>query len=107
MKIGQTNEQLQADPLARAGARQSGEAGPAADVRTGTPSDQVALSPTTRSLQGGGAETVDAKKVQEMRQAIASGRFHVNAQKVADKMINEAAELIQRIAGGGARPGQG
>lgn len=61
--------------------------------------DKVELSNTSSSLQAiekGFAETpvVDTARVDEIKQAIASGCFKVNADKVADRLLQTVQELI-------------
>lgn len=41
------------------------------------------------------AETIDAAKVAEVKQAISEGRFKVNADVVADRLLEAVKELIQ------------
>lgn len=63
--------------------------------------DKVALSETGRRLASarasdGGAD-IRSEKVDAVRAAIESGQFRVDAQKVADKLITEAAQLLETI----------
>ena len=63
------------------------------------PTDRVELSSVSASLQAiekGFAETpvVDTARVDEIKQAIASGHFTVNADKVADRLLKTVQELI-------------
>lgn len=55
-------------------------------------SDDVTLSTTVAM---GGGEPVNAARVQEIRQAIAEGRFQINAGAIADRLIESARELAQ------------
>ena len=110
MKIGNNIESLQSDLQSRAanGSRSAVSSGK--DVGAVDATDKVELSSTSRSLASGmpasvASEAVRMEKVTEVRQAIQEGKFHVNAQVVAEKMINEAAELIEAIAGGGKARG--
>ena len=57
-----------------------------------TTGDDVKLSAPTVS---GGGEPVNAARVQEIRQAIAEGRFQINADAIADRLIESARELLQ------------
>jgi negative regulator of flagellin synthesis FlgM len=41
------------------------------------------------------SSSFDAQKVQNIRTAIAEGRFEVNVDKVADSLISSVADLIQ------------
>lgn len=65
--------------------------------RSAAPS--VELSPLSAQLSAAHAdatgETVDANRVQEIKQAIAEGRFQVNADVVADRLLETVRELLQ------------
>lgn len=79
---------------------------PATQVPRGTPSaleagrsvsDAVSLSSTASrisTLQAGGADDFDEAKVTAIRDAIREGRFQVDASKIADRLIAEAAALV-------------
>jgi negative regulator of flagellin synthesis FlgM len=63
-------------------------------------SDTVELSTVSSSLQAierGFAETpvVDTARVDEIKQAIANGHFKVNADKVADRLLQTVQDLLQ------------
>jgi negative regulator of flagellin synthesis FlgM len=105
MKVGQTNDSLQADLISRTGARAPGGSTPAGGV-AGSPdqTDKVELSQTSRQLTAAGTD-LSSSKIAQVRQAIDKGEFRVDPQVVADRMINEAAELIERIAGAGSKRG--
>ena len=64
----------------------------------GTPANgvQVTLSSTTQALSGpgNGNDVFNADKVEAMKQAIANGTFQVNAEAIADKMLANAAEML-------------
>lgn len=78
-------------PAAPAGATQAASA-------PGTPTSgvQVTLSSTTQALSGpgNGNDVFNADKVEAMKQAIANGTFQVNAEAIADKMLANAAEML-------------
>ncbi len=59
--------------------------------------DAVRLSQATKSQL---AETtpVNSAKVEEVKAALREGRFQVNAHAVADKMISQAAELLEALS---------
>ncbi|HVY08456.1 MAG TPA: flagellar biosynthesis anti-sigma factor FlgM [Burkholderiales bacterium] len=44
--------------------------------------------------QGSGSEVVDAARVSEIKQAISEGRFQVNPDVVADRLLQTVHELI-------------
>jgi negative regulator of flagellin synthesis FlgM len=55
----------------------------------------VTLSSSTVSVMGpGGNEVFNSEKVEAMKQAIANGTFQVNAEAIADKMLANAAEML-------------
>ena len=61
-------------------------------------SAKVALSPTVSQLAAGSTEGVfDAEKVQRISEAIRDGRFTVNADAIADKLIANAQELLGAV----------
>jgi negative regulator of flagellin synthesis FlgM len=65
-------------------------------------STAVLLNASAQALALAKAEPAfDADKVQAMREAIASGRFQVNAGAIADRLIANAQELLS--AGGNSR----
>ncbi|GIX25736.1 MULTISPECIES: flagellar biosynthesis anti-sigma factor FlgM [Caldimonas] len=79
----------------------AGEARPAAAgtaTAASTPSESatVKLSSTAASLMASTPE-FDAEKVAAIRQAIADGTFKPNAEAIADKLIANAQELLQRM----------
>ncbi|MCL4744222.1 MAG: flagellar biosynthesis anti-sigma factor FlgM [Burkholderiaceae bacterium] len=106
MKIGNNIESLQPELVNRATNASRSPAASGKEVAAVEATDRVELSGTSRSLAtsaGGSPDAVRAEKVAEVREAIQQGKFHVSAQAVADKMINEAAELIEAITSGRGR----
>lgn len=104
MKIDKPVEiQPTQDAALRAG-QPAGAARPAARAgaqgRAGSAADSVSLSAASRGLAAelatDGAE-VRHDKVAQVREAIREGRFNVKAQVVADKMIAQAAELLETL----------
>ena len=72
----------------------SGNARPAA-----TSSDQVALSSLSAQLQEmeatvGSAPVADPARVAEIKQAIASGRFQVNPERIADGLLENVRQML-------------
>lgn len=60
---------------------------------TGSAGSDVQLSPASTSLAAQ-EPTVNMARVQEIRQAIAEGRFEINASAIADRLISTARELV-------------
>lgn len=70
--------------------------GAAGKPATAEPSAKVELSAAS-SLQGGADQaTFDKAKVDRIATAIREGRFQVNAEAIADKLIANAQELVGR-----------
>lgn len=68
------------------------------------PTDSVKLSQAGRALTAANQAPGEfrAEKVAALKQAIAEGSYHVQAKVVADRMINEAAELLESMTAAGA-----
>lgn len=106
MKIGQTTDALRNGPLSGTVDGRLPASAPGTPVEAVQPGERVELSAASRRLAGAagnGEAEVRSEKVEEIRRAIQEGRFHVSANAVADRMIAEAAELIESIALGGER----
>jgi len=73
-----------------------GKAAATTSPAAGTPGRTDAFSSKIQSLrnQVAAGEVVDAAKVERVRKAIADGTFKVNAEAVADKMLQGAADLF-------------
>ncbi len=105
MKIGKPTDLQQPDALTRAAhGTVGGAAGTRSEAVEKTPAvDAVRLSQTSRSLAAEGAaeeQPVRAQKVEDVKAAIREGRFQVSAHAVADKMISQAAELLETLSRG-------
>lgn len=62
-----------------------------------TPTVQLStLSARMREIESrlGNTEVVDAARVEQIKQAISDGRFKINSDVVADKLIDTVRELI-------------
>ena len=70
-----------------------------ASTKTDAPKDENHVHISTLSIQtqalDGGSEIVDAAKVAEIKQAISEGRFKINPDVVADRLLEDVTELIQ------------
>ena len=78
--------------------------GPVADTASSPMSTDVKLSSLSTQLkmiEKGFADTsvVDAARVAELKEAISVGHFKVNAEKVADRLIDTVKELIRAHKG--------
>ncbi len=67
---------------------------------TAPPGDNVHLSPLSSQLQAiegdlASSSVVDTARVAEIKQAISEGRFKVNPEVVADRLLETVRELIQ------------
>lgn len=71
----------------------------AAMPSTKTESTSVSLGQTATRLRSmeenlGSAPAVDLTKVAEIKQAISEGRFKINSEVIADRLINTVRDLI-------------
>ncbi len=57
-------------------------------------SAKVALSPAASGLVNDGNSEFDSEKVARITQAIRDGRFHVNAEAIAARLIDDTQELL-------------
>lgn len=97
MKIGTSLDVSKTDALlpkeGRAGTSSSAPVSPVEAV------DKIELSAAARAAESSSnAPEVRADKVIEIRQAIEAGEFRVNPSDIADRMISEAASLLETIA---------
>jgi negative regulator of flagellin synthesis FlgM len=61
------------------------------------PSTEVALSPAATDIAGAASDpTFDSAKVERIAGAIRDGKFTVNPEAIADKLIVNAEELLGR-----------
>lgn len=58
--------------------------------------DSVNLSSVANTLQNHAAPPVDSARIQEIKDAIAQGRFKINPEAIADGLIESARDLIDR-----------
>ena len=87
MKIEQSTKLTSAQPVM--------EPRNASAQKAGNASDEVQLSSLASQLLAPENEsTFDAGRVQEIKQAIAEGKFSINAGAIADRLIASARELV-------------
>ena len=81
---------------------QTGGAG--GTVAGGPPTDSVKLADTGRAIAATGETVAEfrSEKVEALKKAIAEGTYQVQAKVVAERMIMEAAELLESMAAQGA-----
>jgi negative regulator of flagellin synthesis FlgM len=100
MKISSTSEPLRPDRVlptggdARTAAPQA--ATPVAETERVQVSDMAARLAQLESQFG--TADFDVKRVEEVRSAMAEGRFKVNTEAVADKLLASVAELLGKKA---------
>ncbi|WP_293779198.1 flagellar biosynthesis anti-sigma factor FlgM [uncultured Oxalicibacterium sp.] len=76
-------------------ATRAGKGAEKTDATGKTSTDNVTLSTQAQALsQSGSAGVFDAKKVDEIKAAIAGGQFKVNAESVADGLMDTVKDLI-------------
>lgn len=86
MKIDNTYKPATSGPAPKASAAQ-----PAA---TATAQEAVSLSQLAGTLQAGEQPPVNTARIQEIKQAISEGRFKINPEAIADRLIESARELL-------------
>lgn len=104
MKIGTSPEVAAAPvggdkPAAAAAAGRPAAAGTSSGVKKSPEaSTQIELSSTATKLLSGVSEegSFDVQKVGRITQAITDGKFTVNAEVIADKLIANAQEVLSR-----------
>lgn len=76
------------------GSKPKASPAPRADAPAGNAADSVAIG-AAATLAAGGDAPVDAARVQAIRQAISEGRFQINPEAIADRLLESARELIE------------
>lgn len=100
MKIGQSNDHSVAiaqNSSANA-AKASPQAADAARNERKTPGVDVKVSSLARGLDKAAESEVDMEKVNTIRQAIADKTYNVNPEAIAEKLLANAREMLQRSA---------
>ncbi|MEO8154605.1 MAG: flagellar biosynthesis anti-sigma factor FlgM [Rhizobacter sp.] len=97
MKIGNPADKPAGPAPVAATRTHSGEAAKAHEgaAPSTDPSAKVELSNTAATLLSGGTNSeFDADKVARIAQAISDGKFEINAEKIADRLIANAHEVL-------------
>lgn len=61
---------------------------------TASPAESVSLSQASGVLGGSEKPPVNMARVQEIKQAISEGRFKINPEAIAERLIESARELV-------------
>lgn len=56
--------------------------------------EAVSLSSLAGTLQGNEKPPINSARIQEIKQAIAEGRFTINPEAIADRLIASARDLV-------------
>lgn len=98
MKIGQPSDKpVIPVPLAPVRAEQGAGAAPAPAKKTGSAGVAVTVSSRARALEKSGETAdIDMEKVESVRSAIEQGTYVVNPEVIADKMLANAKEMLNR-----------
>jgi negative regulator of flagellin synthesis FlgM len=107
MMIGKPTDVGTPQAASRTGAARAVEAGSSGGkvekVESVEGIDSVKLSDVGRAIVGAGQtlEEFRAEKVAALKKAVEDGSYKVQAKVVADRMINEAAGLLETMAASG------
>lgn len=99
MKIEKTSNPLPANQVSEGRVAPQQKNGTATKSAAQPESTSVSLGSTAahlRSMEGGYSSTpaINAAKVAEIKQAISEGRFKINSEVIADRLISTVHELI-------------
>lgn len=61
--------------------------------------EAVSLSQVAGSLHAGDSPPINSARIQEIKQAISEGRFKINPEAIAERLIDSARELVNSNAG--------
>jgi negative regulator of flagellin synthesis FlgM len=99
VKISSSNEPLRPDRLLPTGNEARAAAAKAGEAVAGTEKVQLSdLATRMSELESRFGGEFDARKVEEVRTAMAEGRFKVNTEAVADRLLASVAELLGKKA---------
>lgn len=99
--VGQQPDAASVGQVAQSGTPKVGQAvTPLAKNERKSPGVGVTVSSQARALeQSGNTSDVDQEKVNAVRQAIEQKSFVVNAETIADKLLANAREMLDRTKG--------
>ena len=93
MKVGPLEPRI---PTATGGGERPAATAPAATAQE--PSAKVELSAAAALRVSDGNAEFDAEKVQRIAQAIRDGSYRIDPEAIADKLIANAREVLERVA---------
>jgi negative regulator of flagellin synthesis FlgM len=100
MKLSPTDKSIPVSPNAQAPASKGGAVGSVAKEKTtkaaGVAVTVSTLARTLEAAKAGDTAEVDTAKVTAVRDALQKGTYTVNPEAIADKMLANAQELLQR-----------
>lgn len=67
---------------------------PAANAEMPSTTEAVSLSPLAGALQVADKAPVNSARIQEIKDAIAQGRFKINPEAIAGRLIDTARDLV-------------
>lgn len=67
---------------------------PAPSSETPASTEAVSLSPLAGALQSADKPPVNSARIQEIKDAIAQGRFKINPEAIAGRLIETARDLV-------------
>lgn len=67
---------------------------PTQTASAGTAQEAVSLSQVAGSLQASDKPPVNTARIQEIKAAISEGRFKINPEAIADRLIESARDLL-------------
>ena len=97
MKIDPSMKAIAPAAVAEERARVQKQAEQPPKVQSGSSVKLSSLSSSLREIEAGmeKTETVDSKKVAEIKKAIQEGRFEVNASAVADRLLENTRDFLR------------
>lgn len=67
---------------------------PKTATETMSTAEAVSLSPLAGTLQGNEKPPVNSARIQEIKEAIAQGRFKINPETIAGRLLESARDMV-------------
>ncbi|MCC7414425.1 MAG: flagellar biosynthesis anti-sigma factor FlgM [Gammaproteobacteria bacterium] len=108
MKVDNNVRSIQSGSVSETPSRAGKSSSAGATTGNQTAGPRVELSPLGAQLSSieaslANVPVVDSQRVEEIKQAITEGRFKVNPEQIADRLLETVRELIQAQQPGNAR----